>query len=77
MARGFDDDEILGKAYDARLMRRLVRFIVPYRGRVALALLLLFGAALTELLVPYRTCVLASSCFRNVWTGQLKRDWEG
>jgi ATP-binding cassette subfamily B protein len=33
-------------------MRRLVRFIVPYRGRVALALLLLFGAALAELAGP-------------------------
>ncbi len=27
-------------------------------------------------LIPYRTCVSFSNCFRNVWTGQLKRDWE-
>jgi hypothetical protein len=26
----FDDDEILGKAYDGRLMRRLAEFIKPY-----------------------------------------------
>jgi ATP-binding cassette, subfamily B, multidrug efflux pump len=49
---GFDDDEILGKAYDAQLMRRLTTFITPYRGRVALALLLLLGASLAELAGP-------------------------
>ena len=29
------DDEILGKAYDARLMRRLLAYLTPYRGQVA------------------------------------------
>ena len=53
MARGFDDDEILGKAYDSRLMRRLITFVVPYRRRMALALLLLIGAALADLAGPY------------------------
>lgn len=52
MARGFDDDEILGKAYDARLMRRLAGFVVPYRWRILAAVALLFGAALTELAGP-------------------------
>lgn len=54
MATGnFEEDEILGKAYDARLMRRLAVFITPYRRQVALALALLFGAALAELAPPY------------------------
>src|ERR671933_44382 len=53
MARGFDDDEILGKAYDSRLMRRLITFVVPYRGRMAVAVLLLIGAALADLAGPY------------------------
>ncbi len=53
MARGFDDDEILGKAYDTRLMRRLLGFVLPYRGRMVLALLLLLGAALADLAGPY------------------------
>ena len=52
MARGFDDDEIVGKAYDGRLMRRLVRFVAPYRWRVLGALLLLFGASLADLAGP-------------------------
>ncbi|MBV6520506.1 MAG: putative ABC transporter ATP-binding protein [Gemmatimonadaceae bacterium] len=40
------DDEILGKAYDARLARRLLRYARPYWGLVAasLALLLIDGA---------------------------------
>ena len=29
------DDEILGKAYDARLMRRLLRYLRPYWRQVA------------------------------------------
>ncbi len=48
-----DEDEILGKAYDGRLMRRLGVFIRPYWRRLALAMLLLFGAALAELAPPY------------------------
>ena len=31
------DEEVIGKAYDARLMRRLLTYLYPYRGRVALA----------------------------------------
>ena len=31
------DDEILGKAYDARLMRRLLVYLRPYWRQVALA----------------------------------------
>jgi ATP-binding cassette, subfamily B, multidrug efflux pump len=49
----FEDDEILGKAYDGRLMRRLVVFVKPYWRRLVLAMALLFGAALAELAPPY------------------------
>jgi ATP-binding cassette subfamily B protein len=49
----FEEDEILGKAYDGRLMRRLVVFVRPYWRRLAVALALLFGAALAELAPPY------------------------
>lgn len=53
MARGFEDDEILGKAYDGRLMRRLLGYVRPYRWRMVVSLMLLFGAALAELAGPY------------------------
>ena len=31
-----DDEEVLGKAYDARLMRRLLQYLRPYRAQAAL-----------------------------------------
>ena len=34
---GFHDDEVLGKAYDARLMRRLLAYLRPYWRQVAVA----------------------------------------
>src|SRR5512140_1492643 len=50
-----EQEEALGKAYDSRLMRRLLRYLQPYRPRVAFAIgLLLCGAAL-ELVGPYLT----------------------
>ncbi len=45
MTDQFFEDEALGKAYDHRLMRRLVGYLRPYRWAVAGALLLLFLAS--------------------------------
>ncbi|MBO9388251.1 MAG: ABC transporter ATP-binding protein [Roseiflexus sp.] len=55
MAAGahFDDDEILGKAYDATLVRRLGVFVAPYWHRLALATTLMFGGAAVELIPPF------------------------
>jgi ATP-binding cassette subfamily B protein len=49
------EDEILGKAYDARLMRRLLTYLRPYRGNVLAALVLIFATAGAELAGPYLT----------------------
>lgn len=49
----FDDDEILGKAYDAALVRRLGGFVTPYWRRLALATALMFGGAAVELAPPF------------------------
>jgi len=48
----FDEDEILGKAYDARLMRRLLGYLRPYRGLVIIALLIILGISVTEAAPP-------------------------
>ncbi len=49
------EDEILGKAYDAKLMRRLLTYIKPYKKYVLFAILLnIFVAALGPLR-PYLT----------------------
>jgi len=49
------EEEALGKAYDSRLMRRLLRYLRPYRPPVALAIVLLLVGAALELVGPYLT----------------------
>ncbi len=53
----FHEEEALGKAYDARLMTRLLRYLRPYRLRVAVAVLMLVAASGLELVGPYLTKV--------------------
>ena len=48
-------EEPLGKAYDAALARRLLRYLRPYRGVAALAVLLLLGTAGLALVGPALT----------------------
>ncbi|MDP2267587.1 MAG: ABC transporter transmembrane domain-containing protein, partial [Deltaproteobacteria bacterium] len=49
------DDQILGKAYDARLMKRMLRYLKPYRMIMAFSLLLLTLYTGMQLLGPYIT----------------------
>jgi len=49
------DDEVLGKAYDARLMRRLLGYLRPYRPQVAMAVAAIVGHAVLQLVPPYLT----------------------
>src|SRR5437762_10109549 len=50
---GFHDDEVLGKAYDARLMRRLLAYLWPYWRQVAVALVAIVAGAAAQLAQPY------------------------
>lgn len=45
--------EPTGRAYDARVMRRLWPFVRPHRGLLLLSLLLLFGVSAAQLAQPY------------------------
>ena len=49
------DEETLGKAYDARLMRRLLKYLRPYRRHVALGGFLAIIVSATEAVRPYFT----------------------
>ena len=51
----FHEEEALGKAYDGRLMRRLLRYLRPYRWLVLLALLVLMLGSATEIVGPWIT----------------------
>ena len=47
------DEDVLGKAYDARLMRRLITYLRPYKAQVALATAAIIGHSALELAPPY------------------------
>jgi ATP-binding cassette subfamily B protein len=49
------DDDVLGKAYDGRLMRRLLRYLRPYRRHVTMAVIAIIGHSCLELAPPYLT----------------------
>jgi len=51
------DDQVLGKAYDARLMRRLLGYIRPYQGSAWLALGYILAASALSVVPPYLTKV--------------------
>jgi ATP-binding cassette, subfamily B, multidrug efflux pump len=49
------DEEVLGKAYDARLMRRLLGYLRPYASRVLLALAAIIAGSILQLAQPWLT----------------------
>ncbi len=51
------EDDIIGKAYDGRLMRRLLTYLRPYRLQVAISLIAILLKAGSDILGPYLTKV--------------------
>jgi len=49
----YHEEEALGKAYDARLIRRLWTYMRPYKGRILLSLLILLLISGFQLLIPF------------------------
>jgi ATP-binding cassette, subfamily B, multidrug efflux pump len=49
------EEEVLGKAYDGRLMRRLLRYMKPYRVAVGVSLVMLLLNSLVQLVGPLLT----------------------
>ncbi|HEU5258830.1 MAG TPA: ABC transporter ATP-binding protein [Vicinamibacterales bacterium] len=47
------EEDVLGKAYDGRLMRRLITYLRPYKLQVALATAAIIGHSILELVPPY------------------------
>ena len=48
-----DDDEQLGRVYDGRLVRRLLRYVRPHRRLVLLAMLFMSIATAVDLITPW------------------------
>ena len=51
----FVEDAVLGKVYDGKLVRRLLRYVKPHRKLVYLAMLFMLLSTVVELLIPYIT----------------------
>src|SRR5579885_1044769 len=51
------EEEVLGKAYDSRLMKRLLRYMRPYRVQVVIALGAIILKAIADVLGPFLTMV--------------------
>ncbi len=49
----FEEQEILGKVYDSRLMRRLLKYAKPYIKGIIFAIILIFLITIGKLLNPY------------------------
>lgn len=47
-----DEDELLGKAYDGRLVRRLLLFMRPYQRQLVLAIILMVASSLLAVAQP-------------------------
>ena len=62
------EDEILGKAYDARLMRRLAHYLRPYGRQVAISFLAIVVGSAAQLAQPY---LMKVAIDRYIANGQL------
>ncbi len=51
------EEEVLGKAYDSRLMARLLKYLRPYQWQVAIALVAILLKSFADVLGPYLTKV--------------------
>jgi ATP-binding cassette subfamily B protein len=52
------EDDVLGRAYDGRLMRRLLTYLRPYRRQVAVAVVAIIGHSALDLAPPYLTKIV-------------------
>jgi len=57
MADSHHEEEVLGKAYDSRLMKRLLTYLRPYKVQVAIALGAIILKAGADVIGPYLTKV--------------------
>ena len=67
------EDEVLGKAYDTRLARRLYGFLRPYRHYILLATLALLASSACQLAGPYLIKVALDN---HITTGVIEGFWK-
>jgi ATP-binding cassette, subfamily B, multidrug efflux pump len=70
----FQEDEILGKAYDAALTRRLVSYLAPYKYLVALSIVMLFLQSAAQIAPPILAKEIVDQAVIPAVDGSLPRD---
>jgi ATP-binding cassette, subfamily B, multidrug efflux pump len=81
------EEEVLGKAYDSRLMARLLKYLRPYRWQVGIALVSILLKSFADVLGPYLTKVaidrylapreVATSTSSGIWSWLSSRPITG
>jgi ATP-binding cassette subfamily B protein len=70
------EEEVLGKAYDSRLMRRLLTYLRPYKWQVAVAMVAIVFKAGFDVIGPYLTKVAVDKYLApGSATGSLLDPW--
>ena len=64
-AASFQEEEALGKAYDSRLMRRLIQYLRPYWKHVSLALLILLLGSAMAIAGPWISRLVIDEAIEN------------
>jgi ATP-binding cassette subfamily B protein/subfamily B ATP-binding cassette protein MsbA len=67
-----DDENTLGKAYDPRLMRRLLEYMRPYKAKLVLAIILMTAASLLSVSAPWIVGKAIDSGIRAGSLGSLR-----
>jgi ATP-binding cassette subfamily B multidrug efflux pump len=68
------EDEILGKAYDARLTQRLVGYLAPYKVWVIVSMVLLLAMSLAQIAPPIIAKFIVDQAIIPAVNGDLGRD---
>jgi ATP-binding cassette subfamily B protein len=67
------EEQTLGKAYDSRLMWRLLRYVAPYKGRATLAVALIVVSSVLQLVGPLATAVALDLYVRPLVGGEQEQ----
>jgi D-alanyl-lipoteichoic acid acyltransferase DltB (MBOAT superfamily) len=72
-----DEDSIIGKAYDPKITRRLLRYLLPYKWQVASALAWMFFAMSAYIAGPYliKVALDGGIAAGNVGVNGRERRW--
>ena len=67
------DDDVVGKAYDSRLMRRLITYLFPHKWACIASIVAILLKAGADVLGPYLTMVAVDLYLTPAWQRRRRR----